>query len=168
MWKVVAPCSCLDFFSTCSIWYRWQFSIYCCTRGTHIPNDLRLDSLIVSFLVSDVKAAAVSMIAFWKADDATFLAFPYKLPVTSVTETAWRAVSAPHLSYPSLSDTDLIMIGSVCDLQTNLVDDGRFHRIIGAGPKRRCRANEHLMWYHEEIELHGISFSCQLLLEYKR
>ena len=34
---------------------------------------------------------------------------------------------------PSLSNTDLIMIGSLCDLQTNLVDDGLFHRIVGAG-----------------------------------
>ena len=26
-WEVVAPCSCLDFSSTCPIWHLWQFSI---------------------------------------------------------------------------------------------------------------------------------------------
>ena len=43
---------------------------------TNPSNDLRLDSLIASFLVSDDKVATVSVLAFQNADHATCLAFP--------------------------------------------------------------------------------------------
>ena len=37
MWDVVTPCSFLHFSSTCPIWHRWKFSMYCCTGCTQIP-----------------------------------------------------------------------------------------------------------------------------------